>query len=174
MNDSERLQLQKMIQANDAEDNTVLIRSLKHSKLIWSDVNNILSLKKKYPDVEKNDPAEFSELCSSHANFLFTTYTDIFNKVVKNEINMDILLQLINVLKAIEEGACDQHEGSFTVGKILKEMYVDSALRKSENAEAAAELEKKSKGVSFEEPIIDKEPEEKISWDEYKRMTIKE
>ena len=48
MNDSERLQLQKMIKTNDTEDNTVLIRSLKHSKLIWADVNNILSLKKKY------------------------------------------------------------------------------------------------------------------------------
>lgn len=167
MNDSERLQLQKMIQANDAEDNTPLIRSLKHSKLIWADVNTILSLKKKYADLEKNDPREFNELCVGHANFLFTTYTDIFNKVIKNEINLDILLQLINVLKAIEEGACDQHEGSFAVGKILKEMYVDSALRKSENAEA--ELEN-NKGVHFEEPEEQNEPIENISWEEYKKM----
>jgi len=167
MNDSERLQLQKMIQANDAEDNTPLIRSLKHSKLIWADVNTILSLKKKYADLEKNDPREFNELCVGHANFLFTTYTDIFNKVIKNEINLDILLQLINVLKAIEEGACDQHEGSFAVGKILKEMYVDSALRKSENADA--ELAN-NKGVHFEAPKEQNEPIENISWEEYKKM----
>ena len=162
-----------MIQANDAEDNTPLIRSLKHSKLIWNDVNSILSLKKKYAEVEKNDPKEFSDLCSSHANFLFTTYTDIFNKVVKNEINLDILLQLINVLKAIEEGACDQHEGSFAVGKILKEMYVDSALRKSENAEEASSSNvDNKKNVSFEEPIQENNTIENISWEEYKKMSM--
>lgn len=172
MNDSERLQLQKMIQANDAEDNTPLIRSLKHSKLIWADVNTILTLKKKYADLEKNDPHEFNELCTGHANFLFTTYTDIFNKVIKNEINLDILLQLINVLKAIEEGACDQHEGSFAVGKILKEMYVDSALRKSENAEAST-IENNKKGIRFEEPEKQEESMENISWEEFKKMSMK-
>jgi len=31
MNDSERLNLQKMIKANDAEKNTHIIRNLKHS-----------------------------------------------------------------------------------------------------------------------------------------------
>lgn len=158
MNDNERLQLQKMIQTNETEDNTPLIRSLKHSKLIWADVNTILSLKTKYADLEKNDLHEFSELCSGHANFLFTTYTDIFNKVVKNEINLDILLQLINVLKSIEENACDQHEGSFAVGKILKEMYIDSALRQSEHNDNLAQQ-------STDDHVV----EENISWNEYKK-----
>ena len=38
-------------------------------------------------------------------------------------------MKLINVLKNIEEGDVDQHEGSVVVGKILKEMYIDSALK---------------------------------------------
>lgn len=162
MNDSERLQLQQMIQANDAEDNTGLIRTLKHSKLIWEDVNIILNLKKKYTELEKNDSKEFNELCSSHANFLFTTYTDLFNKVVKNEINFDILLQLINVLKAIEEGACDQHEGSVAVGKILKEMYIDSALRKADNAD----------NENNNEVQVPPEPAVEISWKEFKSSKL--
>jgi len=175
MNDSERLQLQKMIKTNDTEDNTVLIRSLQHSKLIWADVNNILSLKKKYAALEKSDPDEFSTLCSGHANFIFTTYTDIFNKVIKNEINLDTLLELINVLKSIEEGACDQHEGSFAVGKILKEMYIDSALRKSENNERLnGNQSEHTMGLptigedTIEEPII----EENISWKEYRKNML--
>jgi len=45
MNDSERLQLQKMIHANDAENNTQLIRHLKHSKQILADVDMLLKLK---------------------------------------------------------------------------------------------------------------------------------
>jgi hypothetical protein len=171
MNDSERLQLQKMIKTNDTEDNTVLIRSLQHSKLIWADVNNILSLKKKYAALEKSDPEEFATLCSGHANFIFTTYTDIFNKVIKNEINLDTLLELINVLKSIEEGACDQHEGSFAVGKILKEMYIDSALRKSENNDLLnGNKSEHAMGVPTvgEPPII----EENISWKEYRKNML--
>ena len=163
MNDNERLQLQQMIQANDAEDNTGLIRTLKHSKLIWEDVNIILNLKKKYAELEKNDNKEFIELCSSHANFLFTTYTDLFNKVVKNEVNFDILLQLINVLKAIEEGACDQHEGSVAVGKILKEMYIDSALRKADNADNEN---------NNNEVQVPPEPAVEISWKEFKSSKL--
>ena len=31
-----------------------------------------------------------------------------------------------------ENGELDQHEGSFIVGKILKEIYIDSALKKAE------------------------------------------
>jgi len=172
MNDSERLQLQKMIKTNDTEDNTVLIRSLQHSKLILADVNNILSLKKKYAALEKSDPDEFSTLCSGHANFIFTTYTDIFNKVIKNEINLDTLLELINVLKSIEEGACDQHEGSFAVGKILKEMYIDSALIKSENNERLNGNQSEHLTTigehTIEEPII----EEDISWKEYRKNML--
>ena len=178
MNDSERLQLQKMIKTNDTEDNTVLIRSLQHSKLIWADVNNILSLKKKYAALEKSDPDEFSTLCSGHANFIFTTYTDIFNKVIKNEINLDTLLELINVLKSIEEGACDQHEGSFAVGKILKEMYIDSALRKSERLNG--NQSEHTMGVptmdvpTMDVPTIGEEPtvEEDISWKEYRKNML--
>jgi hypothetical protein len=171
MNDSERLQLQKMIKTNDTEDNTVLIRSLKHSKLIWADVNNILSLKKKYAALEKSDLDEFTTLCSGHANFIFTTYTDIFNKVIKNEINLDTLLELINVLKSIEEGACDQHEGSFAVGKILKEMYIDSALRKSENNERLNGNQSEDLTMdnsTIETPAI----EENISWKEYRKNML--
>jgi|SaaInlStandDraft_6_1057023.scaffolds.fasta_scaffold03867_12 hypothetical protein len=172
MNDSERLQLQKMIKTNDTEDNTVLIRSLQHSKLILADVNNILSLKKKYAALEKSDPDEFSTLCSGHANFIFTTYTDIFNKVIKNEINLDTLLELINVLKSIEEGACDQHEGSFAVGKILKEMYIDSALIKSENNDILNGNQSEHLTTvgehTIEEPII----EEDISWKEYRKNML--
>ena len=42
-----------------------------------------------------------------------------------------ILFQFLDVLKNIEEEKIDQHEGSFKVGKLLKEIYVDSALRKA-------------------------------------------
>ena len=48
MDDKARLQLQKMIKANDVEDQTELIRELKHSHLLQNDINNLIMLKAKY------------------------------------------------------------------------------------------------------------------------------
>lgn len=122
MNPDERLLLQKMIKANDVVDQTELIRKLKHSHLLATDINRLLQLKK-----ENADDAEFIKECS----FLFSQYTDIFNKLKKDELNLNILNRFLNVLRSIEDSEIDQHEGSFIVGSLLKEMYIDSALRKS-------------------------------------------
>ena len=35
-------------------------------------------------------------------------------------------------MEKIEKGVTDQHNASFEVGKLLKEMYIDSALKRSE------------------------------------------
>ena len=46
MNEVEKLNMQKMIKANDVENNTHLIRDLKHSKKILTDVDKLLQLKR--------------------------------------------------------------------------------------------------------------------------------
>jgi hypothetical protein len=127
MDDKARLQLQKMIKANNVEDQTELIRELKHSHLLQNDINNLIMLKAKY----RNDLDKINEEGMSECGFLFTYYTDIYNKIRKDEIDLKILNQFLNVLRRIEDGELDQHEGSFVIGTILKEMYVDSALRKA-------------------------------------------
>jgi hypothetical protein len=48
MDDKARLQLQKMIKANNVEDQTELIRELKHSHLLQNDINNLIMLKAKH------------------------------------------------------------------------------------------------------------------------------
>ena len=73
-----------------------------------------------------------------------------------------MLFQLISVLKAIEDGKVDQHEGSFEVGKILKKIYIDSALKRSEHLDA----EQAAKDKREKKPA--KPQAEKISWAEYK------
>ena len=157
MNELERLNLQKMIQANDTENTTGLIRQLKHSKQILEGVEMLLKIKRENPTMAKSSPDQFDTLCVNNCNFLFNNYTDIFNKVKKDEIDLNILLRLLNVLHAIEEGAVDQHEGSFEVGKILKEIYIDSALRKADklNEDGQEKVEVK--------------PAENISWREFKQ-----
>lgn len=155
MDDKQRLQLQNMIKANNTEDFTKSIRELKHSQIIRNDVNNLIILKSKY----RNDPEKLHMEAASECNFLFTFYTDIYNKLRKDELDLAILIQLLNTLKQIEDGELDQHEASFKVGTILKELYVDSALKKADK------LNEENDKVTKIEP---KKAEKNISWKQYK------
>ena len=159
MDENQRLHLQKMIAANNVEDQTGLIRDLKHSQILRENVNNLVMLKSKYPD----DPDALNLEAMSDCNFLFTYYTDLYNKIRKDEIDLKILFQFLDVLNKIEDGKIDQHEGSFEVGSLLKKIYVDSALRKAEKLNADTDnMEPEYKG-----------PQVEISWKQFKTMNSK-
>lgn len=128
MDDNQRLQLQNMIKINNVEDQTELIRNLKHSQVLRNDINNMIMIKAKY----RGDDEKITQECINECNFLFTYYTDIFNKVKKDEIDINILNKFLDVLRRIENGELDQHEGSFLVGTLLKELYIDSAIKKAD------------------------------------------
>ena len=128
MDTNQRLHLQKMIAANNVEDNTNLIRQLKHSHILREDVNNLIMLKVKYLDDQDSIHLEGMNEC----NFLFTYYTDIYNKIRKDEIDLKILFKAFDVLRDIEDGKLDKHEGAYEFGKLLKQIYVDIALKKAE------------------------------------------
>ena len=129
MDDQQRLNLQEMIKAYDADDNTSKIRKLKHSRYIRDDVEKLTNLKKKYSRMMTFEPKKFEKLAISHCNFLWCNYTNIFNRIIKNELNLNILRTFIDTLKEIEQGRLDQHEAYVKVGEILKQLYIDSALK---------------------------------------------
>ncbi len=147
-----------MIDANNVQDCTNEIREKKHSKLIRDDVARLVGLKKKYSRLAQSNPNQFDTMCVSQCSFLFNHYMDIFNKVKKDEMKLQILQELLDVLQKIEEGRLDQHAGAFEVGKLLKTMYIDSALLKAERTD-------KKTG---EKKVVKKPKEKKISWAEYK------
>jgi len=155
MDDKQRLQLQNMIKANNVEDQTELIRKLRHSVILRNEINSMIMIKAKY----RGDDEKIMQECMNECNFLFTYYTDIYNKIKKDEIDLGILYKFIDVLKKIEDGELDQHEGSFMVGTLLKELYVDSALKKSEKLDELAE--------KAPEP---KKPQVNMSWKQFKKM----
>jgi hypothetical protein len=157
MDDNSRLHLQKMIKANNVEDQTELIRELKHSHLLQEDINNLLMIKAKY----RNDANKVNEEGMNECSFLFTYYTDIYNKVRKDEIDLKILNKFLNVLRRIEDGEIDQHDGSYLVGQLLKEMYVDSALKK------AGKLDQQNKVELVHSP---KNETINVSWKQFKKF----
>jgi hypothetical protein len=152
LSDQQRLQLNDMIRSNNVEDQTALIRQLKHSEILQKNINKLLSLKNTAG--AGLDEESLHLLLTKECSFLYTYYTDIYNKIRKDEIDLTLLNLFLNVLRNIEEGVIDQHEGSFQIGTLLKDIYVDSALKKAAKLNAASSA-----------PVIQ---EEKVSWKEFK------
>ena len=174
MNADEKHHLQKMIAANDTEDNTSMLREYKHSTQISNDVFAMIQLKRDYARLAKSNPRQFDALCVSRCAFLFKYYTDIYNRLKSGEIDLNLLFNMIRILREIEDGKLDQHEGSFEVGKILKKIYVDSALKRSENLDAGQAVKDKrvaTKSAKTSRPPI---PEKKISWADFKSTQAQE
>ena len=158
MNEKERLQLNKMIKINNVEDQTNQIRTLKHSSILEKEIKELLILKEKY----REQPEVLLNESIINCNFLYNNYTDIYNRVKKDEINIDLLFHFIHVLSQIEEGIIDQHDGSFMVGKLLKEIYIDSALKKAEKLDNEYGKEK----IIYEKPV-------NIDWKQWKKLNYK-
>lgn len=151
------LDMKSLMESDDYVNNTDRIRQLKHSENILEDIGKLCEIRKKHPHMRMMDEMGYNELCRNAVPFLYNNYTDIFFKVVKDELNMEMMVKFIFILKQIEEGVIDQYDASVKVGTILKEMYVDSAMRRGDNLDKLHE----SEAPTFVEPV-------KMSWSEFK------
>lgn len=166
MNLEDKLNLKKMLAQNqDFVDHTEDIRRVKHSGLLLDSMRTIEKLKRAKAEFRQNDPDGFFELCKTEAPLMYNLYTDLFNKLVKDELNLVIMIKLIRILELIEQGQVDQNEGSVMVGKILKEMYVDSALRLGEKLDKQREDENPV-------PIVQQIEPKNIRWSNWKQGTV--
>jgi len=162
MDNKERLQLNKLIKANNVEDVTQEIRDKKHSHKIRDDIRQMQYLKQEYARMSKSNPTSFNAMLESKCSFLFTNYTDIFNRIKKNELDMQIMAKFLLTLERIENEEIDQHEGAYAIGTLLKNIYIDSAIKRGDN------LDKK-----YGNKKVPKKPNNmkaKLSWEQYKSM----
>ena len=161
MDFNQRLELQKLCRENNVSDQTDLMRELKHSSIIREEVNKIVARRNCLDNPSEDDYKTMKFELMVECDFLFKYYTDIFNRVVKDEIDIKMLNTFLDMLEEIENGKQDQHEASFKIGKLLKEIYIDSAMK------TADKLNKKYEN-SEEEEVQEVEPIN-ISWSEYKK-----
>ena len=159
--DQERLDLKKMLRESDAQDNTEYIRRVKHSVKIRDDIRTLDKLKKSEAALYISDPERFTEVAKRQAPFLHENYYDLFKKMIAEELDLAIMSRLLAVLKMIEDGKTDQHEGSVMVGKILKELYVDSTLKKCKKMDEAQDASQEKEP----EPKVEGKP---ISWAQWR------
>lgn len=152
--------LNNLMSDTNIEQTTDRIRELKHSKKIRDSVYEILEIKKSYSRLSKK---RIEDICVSRCQFFLLHYRDIFYKVLKEEIDISLLFQFINILEKIEVGILNQHEASFQVGTILKKIYIDSALKrnnklnKNEEKKEKRKEKKMGKKLSLEDWLSKKE-----------------
>jgi hypothetical protein len=158
LDDETRLNFDNMLKESGASDNTSKIRKLKHSQKIKEQVSIMMDIKKKYTRLGKK---VINEMINSKCEWLYKNYGNIFIRLKKNELDMEILGNLIICLKDIETGRIDQHEASIKVGKILKKLYVDSAMKREKK------IDKKQK--QNEKKFI--KPKNNVTWSEFKKLT---
>lgn len=152
MNDSQRIQLSKMINEYNTEETTDKIRKLKHSEKIQKDIQTFSLLKTKY----LNQPDMLKEKAYKECLFLFNHYPELLSRLVTEELDVSVLFKLIDILRTIEDGKTDQHEASYNVGLLLKSLYVDKSLH-NDNSDNN-DLDNKKKPVN------------NVSWKSYKKI----
>lgn len=130
----ESLNLKRLIsKADDYQDNTDYIRRVKHSEKLRDDIRRLDVFMKNNKNLKKNQPDRYRTRAMNEAAFLFANYTDIFNKILADELDFAIMSRLLMILKLIEDEKVDQNEGSVMVGKVLKELYIDSAMKRGQH-----------------------------------------
>ena len=166
LDDAKKLDLKNLINANDTKDCTQEIRDKNQSKLIKNDVKQLMYTKDKYKRLSITNPHEFSNICINQARFLYDNYTDIFNKIKNDQLDLNIFNKFLEILGKIESGDLDQHEGSYLVGDILKRLYVDTALKQEKQRDKNDINKKKHK--KYEKKPESTNKEINISYRDYK------
>ena len=106
--------------------------------------------KKKLRETNKD---QFVTMMKNRASFLYENYSNIFHRLKKDQVNIQVLFMFLKTLEAIENGEMDQHEASVQIGQLLKEMYVDKVI-----------------DTKREKKPVYKKPINNVSWEQYKTM----
>jgi hypothetical protein len=177
---SEKLDLKRLMDDNEYQDNSEYIRTIKHSGKIESDICQFGYLKNLFfgslasiddltvlsLEEAKKKQLAFEDMVKLNCSFIYTTYPDIYKKMMKDELDLTIMIRLVAILKQIEENKVNQHDASVQFGKVLKELFIDSAIKRGthldeEHKDDPENGKKKTKEVK------------KLSWSQYKKKTEK-
>ena len=108
-----------------------------------------------------HDQDPFYFYCQKECPFLYSKYTDIFNRFYRQEMDLNLMIEAIKVLSKIEDGELNQEEGSVLMGQKFHDLFVDSTIKQGEKADIAHDN-------NAPKLITGKQ----ISYSEYKRKKI--
>lgn len=152
LTDNDRIQLENMLRENKVEDTTHKIQELQHSSKLLESLKIIEGLKKQYPRIYKTNYSRFEEIVRNRGgDWLWSHYTNIYHKLMKNELDPKIMYSMIQVLEKIERKELNQHEASVAVGKMLKQIYIDGVVSNDKPSYKQTKKKKQTKNISWTE-----------------------
>jgi hypothetical protein len=140
--------LNRLIKENDVQDNTEGIKILAHSAKIRSDVAVIQNIKRR---IKTNNFKILDKEAIDKCSFLYANYPNIYNKLLKDEIDIKILYTFLDELAKIENGSQNQHEASYNIGMLLKSLYVDKKIGIDTKEKTKNNSQKKTVNLSYAE-----------------------
>jgi len=124
-----RKKLNEMLKDNDdAVDNTQVIRDQKHSVSIKADLEKYMRFDYEHRELRATNHAAYMTQLQEKCDFIHKHYPEILQKLATGNLDMKIMFTMLNVFREIEDGKLDQHEASFKIGSLLKELYVDTVI----------------------------------------------
>lgn len=189
-------------------DNTHWIRQARNAGRLRTDVNTVMAAIVRRATArgkvngseqvvaaltEADLDAAFAE-CKESAAFLFEEMPVVFARLFKNQLNVPLFFEMLDVLESIERGERDQNEGSEYVGKLLHRSFIGgsggggedtvptvhrvggaaaAARRKKKNANKKKDLSPVAEGGAEEEDGVDgdedgeAEAKPTLTWAEY-------
>ena len=97
-------------------------------------------LREKYESLKEENTEQYMSIFRNECSYLYTKLPEIFEKVVKQNMNLDIFEKIVLILKMIEDGQIDQTEGSGLVGKLSQELFFRPVLEPNPKTEEVPEL----------------------------------
>lgn len=157
MNNNHKRELDRLIQENDTKDQTQSIRERKHSSKLRDQVLTLYVLK--YKQQHKSMVA-MQDMIKKECEFLYTNYRELYEILMTKNMDLGMMLKMLELLENIETSKMTQHESSFALGQMLKEMYIDPKIN-----QRVEELDVNNEPINIE-PM-------KLSWSDYKKMNMK-
>ncbi len=132
-NTKEKSLLDDIIKEHKIEDNTNYVVNNKKASIIRKEFNALIKIKQVHGDGKIN-------ISKIQAPYLYKNYKSIFDKIIKNDFNVVLFKDLIDILEKIENKKIDLNEGSFIFGKKLKNIFVDKCIYNNSNNELNNDL----------------------------------
>lgn len=171
LDSNEKAAVDKMLLENPVEDFTKDIRERSHSKLITEDRDKLIALKHKYSRLASSNKKQFVSICENQCKFLYDNYNSIFNSLLNDKLDMVIFDKFIEILENIENGLLSQHEGSYLIGKYLKNIYVDKKIKTGTHDNKTNKSKKTSKANADDKSNNDNTNQESnISYKQFKKL----
>ena len=122
-NENEKNLLNDIIKEHNIENKTDYVVNNKKANIIRREFDALIKIKNNFGHEKIN-------MSKKQAPYMYKNYKSIFDKIIKEDFNIELFKELIDILGKIENKKIDLHEGSFIFGKKLKAAFVDNYIYK--------------------------------------------